>query len=289
VGDLPVILMELNTSGTVMKSYIYENSRIIAQRNGGQTAAKYFYVNDRLGSVRQVLNDTGSVVRNYTYSPFGQVLEQGGSFDNPFMFTGQWFDDEISQYCLRARMYDPALMRFTSRDPVRGKFKNPLALHVYLYCLNDPINATDPSGELLGLPGMSYMRARMAAVHAGTLGMVQRFVTTLNLRATWMELQMIKADSSFMAAQMMGKINNLFANVASHGWRAVATVTGILGTWQILDPGGPAEFPTAVLGDPNPPTTISGAAGVAIHELLEKLWEDLQDSGWRQGQSETGG
>jgi len=64
------------------------------------------------------------------------------------MFTGQWFDDEISQYYLRARMYDPALMRFTSRDPVRGKFKNPLTLHVYLYCLNDPINRTDPEGKV---------------------------------------------------------------------------------------------------------------------------------------------
>ena len=139
-----------------MKSYIYENSRIIAQRNGGQTAAKYFYVNDRLGSVRQLIDMSGNVERNYTYSPFGQVLEQGGSFDNPFMFTGQWFDDEISQYYLRARMYDPALMRFTSRDPVRGKFKNPLTLHVYLYCRNDPINAIDPDGRLALLFGGSF-------------------------------------------------------------------------------------------------------------------------------------
>ena len=150
MGGLPVILMELNTSGTVMKSYIYENSRIIAQRNGGQTAAKYFYVNDRLGSVRQLIDMYGNVERNYTYGPFGQVLESGtagGAPSNPFMFTGQWFDDEISQYYLRARMYDPALMRFTSRDAVRGKFKNPLALHVYLYCLNDPINRTDRDGR----------------------------------------------------------------------------------------------------------------------------------------------
>jgi len=51
------------------------------------------------------------------YWPFNRVLEEDGSFDNPFMFTGQWFDDEISQYYLRARMYDPVLMRFTARDP----------------------------------------------------------------------------------------------------------------------------------------------------------------------------
>ena len=30
-GDLPVILMELNNSGDIVKTYIYANSRIIAQ------------------------------------------------------------------------------------------------------------------------------------------------------------------------------------------------------------------------------------------------------------------
>ena len=131
-------------------SYTYANNQVIDQHTGGQSASKYFYVNNRLGSVRQVIDMSGSVERNYTYSPFGQLLESGaasGAPSNPFMFTGQWFDDEISQYFLRARMYDPALMRFTARDPVRGSFREPMTLHVYLYCLNDPINKVDPEGR----------------------------------------------------------------------------------------------------------------------------------------------
>ena len=44
-------------------------------------------------------------------------------------------------------MYDPHLGQFTSRDPVAGKFKEPLTLHKYLYCINDPINSVDPAGE----------------------------------------------------------------------------------------------------------------------------------------------
>ena len=167
-GRLPVILMELNTSETVIKSYIYENSRIIAQRDGDQTATKYFYVNDRLGSVRQVIDMSGSVKRNYTYSPFGQLLESGtasGAPSNPFMFTGQWFDDEISQYYLRARMYDPTLMRFTARDPVRGKFEDPLTLHPYLYCLSDPLNRADPSGRIAALIGGSLSFSGGEAAH----------------------------------------------------------------------------------------------------------------------------
>jgi len=43
-------------------------------------------------------------------------------------------------------MYAPELMRFTDRDPVDGEFEEPLSLHKYLYCLNDPINRIDPNG-----------------------------------------------------------------------------------------------------------------------------------------------
>jgi RHS repeat-associated protein len=101
---------------------------------------------DRLGSVRQLINTSGNVIRLYTYNPFGETLETDGSFANPFKFSGQFFDDEIGQYHLRARQYDPYISRFTSRDPVTGKFEEPLSLHKYLYCTNDPINFVDPQG-----------------------------------------------------------------------------------------------------------------------------------------------
>ena len=172
------------------KSYIYtDKSRILAQRNGGQAAAEYFYLTDRLGSVRQLIDDTGSVVRNYTYSPFGQLLEEaaaGGAPANRFMFTGQWFDDEIEQYYLRARMYDPNMMRFTARDPYRGKPKEPLSVNLYLYCQNNSINATDPDGRYLGLicgVGIgSEMYAEDAAVGALALGFASHLLIQNHLR-----------------------------------------------------------------------------------------------------------
>ena len=85
-----------------------------------------------------------------TYTPFGsfydgQCIE---TIANPWKFTGQWHDAEIDQYHLRARQYDPTMMRFTSRDPVRGFRENPLTLHKYLYCLNNSSNRVDPSGEI---------------------------------------------------------------------------------------------------------------------------------------------
>jgi len=90
------------------------------------------------------------VVNSYTYTPFGSFYdgELAETVDNPFKFTGQWHDAEIGQYFLRARMYDPAMMRFTSRDPDRGEPLECLTLHKYLYCINEPINNADPSGRI---------------------------------------------------------------------------------------------------------------------------------------------
>lgn len=103
-GDLPTILMELNANdGSIRKSYIYANSQIIAQHDGSYTTNKYFYLHDRLDSVRQIINTSGDVVKYYTYEPFGEILEtqeQSTNLKNYFLFTGQFFDFKNDEYCL---------------------------------------------------------------------------------------------------------------------------------------------------------------------------------------------
>jgi len=44
-------------------------------------------------------------------------------------------------------MYDPAMMRFTGRDPLKGNLAEPLTVHKYLYCGNDGINKVDLDGR----------------------------------------------------------------------------------------------------------------------------------------------
>jgi RHS repeat-associated protein len=105
--------------------------------------------------VREVINTDAAVVKHYTFGPFGQTIEESGTLTNPFMFTGQYYDSEIGLYYLRARMYDPQLMRLTTMDPVRGKFIEPMTFHKYLYCENDPVNLVDPNGKYFeGLIGV---------------------------------------------------------------------------------------------------------------------------------------
>ncbi len=46
------------------------------------------------------------------------------------------------------RWYDPAVGRFLQPDPWLGDMYQPLTLNGYAYCVNDPVNAVDPSGRL---------------------------------------------------------------------------------------------------------------------------------------------
>jgi RHS repeat-associated protein len=160
-GELPVILCEIDdpnscSPGSLKTSYIYADGQILSQRihtdpQDPNIFTPYYYVHDRLGSIRLMIDNEGAAVNSYTYKPYGQFYtgEDVETVDNPWKFTGQYYDAEIEQYYLRARQYDPAMMRFTSRDPVKGRYKEPLTLHRYLYCQNNTINNTDPSGRML--------------------------------------------------------------------------------------------------------------------------------------------
>lgn len=147
-SDLPVTLLELdpNSSMEIKKTYIYANSQVFAEHNGSHSAPRYFYLHDRLGSVRQVIDSNAVIVMMFTFNPFGETIENYGSFYTPWQFTGQYLDSETGQYYLRARQYDSYIARFTSRDIIDGRFAEPLTLHKYLYCGNDPINYVDPEG-----------------------------------------------------------------------------------------------------------------------------------------------
>ena len=99
------------------KSYYYANAQILAQREHADSEDpevydEYFFVHDRLGSVRMVVEyddvtDRVAVANSYVYTPFGQFYGTPDEIvDNPWTFTGQWYDEEVEQYHLRARQYD---------------------------------------------------------------------------------------------------------------------------------------------------------------------------------------
>lgn len=68
------------------------------------------------------------------------------------LFTGQVYDGDTSAggtglYYYNARMYDPALGRFTQADTIVPEPSRPLAFDRYAYVYNNPVRYTDPSGH----------------------------------------------------------------------------------------------------------------------------------------------
>jgi len=114
---------------------------IIAQ----QQSARYYYVHDGLGSVRQLVDTTGQIETNYAYDPFGVPLVGGGVY-NPYQYTGEAWDAEVGLLYLRARYYQPGVGRFVTKDPWAGDVWRPSTLNRYLYVANNSVNSTDPGG-----------------------------------------------------------------------------------------------------------------------------------------------
>jgi len=107
---------------------------------------------DALGSVRQEVDASGTVVDARAWSPYG--VEFGGS-PMGLGFTGEWQDVGSGLTYLRARWYDGSAGRFTSEDIWQGNIDQPGTLHPFVYVINNPLTYVDPSGEI---PEVIYNR-----------------------------------------------------------------------------------------------------------------------------------
>jgi|CXWL01.1.fsa_nt_gi RHS repeat-associated protein len=139
--DLNTGLTQVLYDGTT--TYAYGLGRI-AQTD---TTTEYF-LGDALGSVRQMTDSTGEITFAQTYDPYGTVTSTSGLSHTDYGFTGESYSPSTQLTYLRARYYDPAEGRFTSRDTWGGDARRPLSLNRWGYVEGNPINAIDPSGYI---------------------------------------------------------------------------------------------------------------------------------------------
>ena len=132
-----------NGNVTVTYQYGYD---LLSQTRTDANETRFFQV-DGLGSTRQLTDETGQITDTYNYEAFGSVLNQTGTTENSYLYTGEQYDAGLDQYYLRARYYDQNIGRFTQMDTWLGNNHAPITLHKYVYANADPTYWTDPSGK----------------------------------------------------------------------------------------------------------------------------------------------
>jgi RHS repeat-associated protein len=109
----------------------------------GSDGSVGWYLTDHLGSIGAIMNNSGAVIDHVTYDPWGNPTDSNPSAGDRYKFTGQEYDSVTGQYYDRARMYDAAIGRFTSQDPMGFAAGDA---NLYRYVGNASTDATDPSG-----------------------------------------------------------------------------------------------------------------------------------------------
>jgi RHS repeat-associated protein len=105
-----------------------------------------WYLTDKLGSVREDVNSSGTVLDSITYDTYGNILaETASSSGDRFKFTSREWDSEIGQNFYRMRYYNPVDGRFESEDELGFQSGDT---NLFRYVRNLPNDATDPSGQV---------------------------------------------------------------------------------------------------------------------------------------------
>lgn len=133
---------------------------VVELREGSATR---FYLHDGSGSTTALTDESGTVTARYHFSAFGVPAADNGR-DSAYTYTGSQYDTATALYYLRDRYYDPGIGQFLSQDPPVLAYFNPplgqwthtnpgfnpgdpMTLAPYAYVANDPVNASDPSGD----------------------------------------------------------------------------------------------------------------------------------------------
>ncbi|MBQ9215272.1 MAG: hypothetical protein IJ159_00780 [Prevotella sp.] len=176
----------INYSGNM----VYENGTLkqILTEGGyvtlsGTTPTYHAYIRDHQGNNRVVINNSGTIEQVNHYYPFGYFFAETTNADTQrYKYNDKEFDmmHGLNWYDYGARHYDPAMMRFTTMDPMCEKYYH---LSPYAYCGNNPVNAVDPTGNDIRIwndEDNSYFTYSIGMKYHGNDNFANKVVSYLN-------------------------------------------------------------------------------------------------------------
>jgi RHS repeat-associated protein len=181
--------------------YMYGNGRIARYTD---TMLEYF-LGDALGSVRQLVDDSGDVTLAKEYEPYGEVLISTGGVSTEYGYAGEWTDNTGMVY-LRARYYNPTVGRFTTADTWDEDIYRPMSYNKWLYTLANPINLTDPLGKYSITISGNWLNSDITQIYRG----VSAVATALTRAANFITGN--SYSSEYIFSGVYGQVNFQYIN-----------------------------------------------------------------------------
>lgn len=174
------LLAQYVNPGSPRTTYYYRDLTQIISRHeiqGQGAGLQYFQHYDGLGNVSAWTNQSGHEVQEYSYAPYGRLIDNNGP-DNAsnktdphtnLTWSGKPWDPETELNYFGARDYDPATGTWIEQDPYRGRLMEPATLHRTMYVNDNPINGVDEYGFSTGCSGLygSIYQSRPAVYQFG--------------------------------------------------------------------------------------------------------------------------
>jgi RHS repeat-associated protein len=219
--------MDFNGSGQLTQRYLTDPtqlSQFLGQVSPGATVE--WYLGDNVGSIRQVVSSSGSVLNAVTYGSFGNIVSQTNAGNGVrFMYAGGAYEAAAGSYQFGARYYSPGDGRFMRQDPMKFGAGDT---DFYRYVFNQPLQLKDPTGqfstlnpETFALQAACYADIGMATGAVVTVATIT--VLTAAIIATRNHMSSYRGPVSFPTIPIGALITNTITTIQGH----VATTIAI--------------------------------------------------------------
>ncbi|MBR6132139.1 MAG: VCBS repeat-containing protein [Bacteroidales bacterium] len=217
---------EVDAAGvTTHYNYIYGANGLAAlcvRRN--EVDSLYYVHPDRLGSYTHITNGSKQVIRALHFDPWGNVKTDtnwtvfdttslagnlAGTFRFDRGFTGHEHYADLKIINMNGRLYDPVIARFFSPDNFVQAPDFTQSFNRYSYCLNNPLQYVDPSGE-------SFIALGFAI--GAMVNVISQMITGN-----------INSASDFLFSAFIGGIAGVVSGAAGSAAMSAAGVGGFLG------------------------------------------------------------
>lgn len=250
---------EISSAGTIQRTTHLIAGQMVAVRVAGDPDPEqnglYYIYTDHLGSSSVIVKESGEVVADRRYYPFGAPRsgDLGGVTDRGYISHRE--NESVGLIYMNARYYAPALGRFLSADTVVPDPGNPQSLNRFAYSLNNPVKYRDPTGHcvdglstaacvlLAGIflkvaeTGNSYgdlsLWSPLSYPRIDVLNGARVTPPTSSNMTAWLVNQMITTSNSQIVEDMAGFWNGTISEQfgALAAWTAMVTILPFYSFW----------------------------------------------------------